>query len=569
MHTLGDLWGGGSASQRHLTWLNEAGSRIGTTLDLQRTAQEFAEFTVPGLADCAAVDLLDSILRGEEGDRWTDTRPPVLRAMAVAGVPDRLARIEHDPIGEISGFRPSLAMESVMRREPVLVRRLKPADFDRIAPIKQRADLFRAAGVHSYLAVPLIARGVLIGLCDCLRFDDRPPFTPADLSLMQELAAKAAVYVDNARLYERERQRVVSLQRSLLPRKLPQTPGLEVSTCYTAAANTAGVGGDWFDVIPLTGGRTALVVGDVMAHGQDAATAMGRLRAVARTLLSLDIAPERVLARLDLAARDLEEELVATCLIAIHDPADGSYTLSCAGQLPPLLISPDGAASYADVPTGAPLGTGVIPYDRLMLAPPPGSRLVLFTDGLVKSRTQSIDSQLERLRQAAESAHDADALNAVGPASDPRIDESALIVATARHPAPDAELRQWTLPDDGTAPGIARRLIRETLDQWKLNDLLDTTELVVSELVGNALRYGHGPGRLRLLRHDRLVTEVSDTGPDMPQIQQTTLDDEGGRGLQLINMLCRSWGSCRTPDGKVVWAEQDITAPPAMDPTGR
>lgn len=208
----------------------------------------------------------------------------------------------------------------------------------------------------------------------------------------------------------------------------------------------------------------------------------------------------------------------------------------------------------------------MIPYDPARAALAPGRRLVLYTDGLVKTRTDDIDVQLDRLRKAASAADPAE-LDACGllsgrwaPAE--RFDEAVMLVAAAQAPAPD-HLAVWSLPSDATAASAARRLVVGQLARWGLDSLVDTTELVVSELVGNALRYGGGPGRLRLLRHDRLVVEVSDTGPDLPLIQHASLSDEGGRGLQLINMLCRRWGSCRTADGKVVWAEQDIV-PPAV-----
>ncbi|MYW06371.1 ATP-binding SpoIIE family protein phosphatase, partial [Streptomyces sp. SID3343] len=282
----------------------------------------------------------------------------------------------------------------------------------------------------------------------------------------------------------------------------------------------------------------------------------------ARTLMALDLTPERMLARLDLAARDLEDDQVATCLCAVYDPAEATYTLVSAGHPPPLLITPDGHASFVDVPVGAPIGAGVIPYDPLRLSVPPGSRLVLYTDGLVKSRTEDIDVQLARLRTRAAgmapSELDACTLGDLVPDGGARFDEAVMLVAATQETLLGTDLQTWNLPAHGSAAGAARKLVRDQLDVWHLEDLTDVTELVVSELVGNALRYGGAPGQLRLLRHDRLVVELSDTGPDLPQIQHSSLSDEGGRGLQLINMLCRGWGSCRTPTGKIVWAEQDI-----------
>ncbi|MGW7052814.1 ATP-binding SpoIIE family protein phosphatase [Streptomyces sp. NPDC054887] len=552
-------------TRSRLAWLNSATSRIGTTLDLERTAQELAEFTVPRFADGAAVDILESVLRGDEGARWTGAGIPAMRATALCAI-EELSSLEPTPVGE-TFVRDDTHHETLLHRyclrqgKPVLLGRIRDDDFVRVAPTASAAAKMRAAGVHSYLAVPLIARGVLLGSADFVRGPGTPPFSSTDLALAEQLASKAAVFIDNARMYGREREHVVSLQRSLLPRGTPSTPGLRVHSEYAPSTAGHGVGGDWYDVVALPGGRTALVVGDVMGHGLPAAATMGRLRAVSRTLMTLDMAPERILARLDLATRDLEDEQVATCLCAVYDPADSTYTLASAGHLPPLLVDGPGSASFVDVPTGAPLGAGVIPYDPLRLRVPDGSHLVMFTDGLLKSRTEDLDVQLDRLRTAAlglsPGALAAGRLLDCAPTGAARFDEAVLLVA-AGSPLPPGELREWDLPKDGPAASAARGLVTGQLAEWGLTELADACELVVSELVGNALRYGNGPGRLRLMRGERLVVEVSDTGPDLPQIQHAEVSDEGGRGLQLINMLCRRWGSCRTVTGKVVWAEQNM-----------
>ncbi|MER5966470.1 SpoIIE family protein phosphatase [Streptomyces sp. NPDC002057] len=565
-----DRSGGGDSVDRlttrgRLAWLNTATARIGTTLDLERTAQELAEFTVPDLADGAAVDILESILRGNEGSRWTGTGVPPMRATALCAV-EELSSLEPTPVGE-TFVRAEQQHETLLHRyclrqgRSVLLSRMRNDDFIRVAPTPSAASQMRAAGVHSYMAVPLIARGLLLGSADFVRGPGSPPFSATDLALAEQLASQAAVFIDNARLYGREREHVVSLQRSLLPRATPVTPGLRVHAEYAPSTAHRGVGGDWYDVMALPGGRTALMVGDVMGHGLSAAATMGRLRTVARTLMTLDMAPERVLARLDLATRDLEDEQVATCLYAVHDPADSSYVLASAGHLPPLLLDGRGAADFVGLPIGAPLGAGVIPYDPVRLRVPEGGDLVMYTDGLVKSRHADLDHQLDRLRTAARDlapeALEGGGLVECAPAGAARFDEAVLLTATTTK-AGSADLQVWPLPREGRAASVARGLVRDQLAAWQLTELVDVCELVVSELVGNALRYGNGPGELRLLRGDRLVVEVSDTGPDLPQIQHAELSDEGGRGLQLINMLCRRWGSCRTATGKVVWAEQNL-----------
>ncbi|MGW8065382.1 ATP-binding SpoIIE family protein phosphatase [Streptomyces ziwulingensis] len=548
-------------ARRRLAWLNEAGMRIGTTLDLRRTAEELAGFTVPELADGCAVDLLESVLRFQEGDRaGGEPGTPELRAMAVSEVPG--LDLAPDSVGEVAVYTADrLVRTCLTTRKPVLVARMEGTDFDAVAASPRAAELLRRAGVHSYLAVPLIARGVLLGLADFVRAGSRAPFTRADVALVMELASRAAVSIDNARLYGREREHVVTLQRALLPRSSPSTPGLDVSTCYAPADDPAAVGGDWFDVVALPSGRTALMVGDVMGRGLAAAATMGRLRTVARTLMGLDIAPERLLARLDLAARDLEEDQVATCLCAVYDPYGSTFRIASAGHPPPLLTGPDGTTAFLDLPVGAPLGTGVIPYDPVDLTVPDRGRLTLYTDGLVRSHGADLAAQLERLREAVGEGVPGDGSGCRVVAErvgGDRSDDAIVLVAGARPLGPGGDVYVRTLPPDGKAAGQARTAVREQLVAWGLQDLVDTTELVVSELVGNALRYGNAPGELRLLRDERLSVEVSDSGPDLPQIQHADVSDESGRGLQLINMLCRRWGSCRTPAGKVVWAEQDL-----------
>lgn len=563
--TVGPLRGDRFTTAARLRWLHAASTRIGTSLDLERTAQELAEFSVPRLADGAAVDLLESVLLGEEGERVTGAGVPVTRAMAVKAV-ESLSGLEPSPVGKVVDRRhyreTLLTLHCLRNRQSVLVSRMTEEDYQRVAPTASAAVAMRRQGVHSYMAVPLIARGVLLGSADFVRAGDSPPFNRADVELAGQLAAMAAVFMDNARLYGREREHVVSLQRSLLPRATPHTPGLKVHAQYVPAFDAHGVGGDWYDVVALPSGRTALVVGDVTGHGLPAAVTMGRLRTVARTLMTLDIEPDRVLARLDLATRDLEDDQVATCLCAVYDPADSTYTIASAGHPPPLLVGPDGVPRFLDVPVGAPLGAGVIPYDPLRLRGPAGGRLVLYTDGLIKTRVDDVDTQLEGLRatvaaMAPEQLDDGSLLTSLR-AADGRFDEAVLLVAGGHELSEDVRLQVWDLPTDGNPASTARKLVTEQLSRWSLTELADVTELVVSELVGNALRYGGGPGKLRLLCDDRLRVEVSDTGPDLPQIQHADVSDEGGRGLQLINLLCRRWGSCRTATGKVVWAEQNL-----------
>jgi serine phosphatase RsbU (regulator of sigma subunit) len=271
------------------------------------------------------------------------------------------------------------------------------ADLDDIARDADAAVLLAEAGVHSYLAVPLIARGEVLGALDLKRFRNPLPFDADDVLLASELAARAAVCIDNARWYQQERNTALTLQRSLLPQKPPPLVGLDVASRYQPAGAAGEVGGDWFDILPLAGDRTALVVGDVMGSGINAATAMGQLRTATRTLSVLDLDPAQVLRHLDEVTIGLESPYIATCLYALHDPHRGQCTIATAGHLPPVLVRPGKPPRLLELPTGAPLGVGGVPFRAVTLSLDPDDRLVLYTDGLVETRDQDIDVRLDVL----------------------------------------------------------------------------------------------------------------------------------------------------------------------------
>ncbi|WP_407986911.1 PP2C family protein-serine/threonine phosphatase [Kitasatospora sp. CMC57] len=280
---------------------------------------------------------------------------------------------------------------------PVLVARVREDDFARIARDDRAAAVLRTAGVHSYLAVPLIARGEVLGALDLKRTRDRQPFDADDVVLATELAARAALCIDNARWYQRQRHAALALQRHLLPHAPAPPSGLEIAYRYQPAAGDGQTGGDWFDVIPVVGDRTALVVGDVMGSGINAAATMGQLRTAARTLGRLGLDPATVLDHLDHAAADLEDTMT-TCVYALYDPALHSCRIATAGHPPPVLVRPGRPAELVDVTAGAPLGVGAgIPFPTVDLRLDVNDELVLYTDGLVERRDQDIYTRLEAL----------------------------------------------------------------------------------------------------------------------------------------------------------------------------
>ncbi|KRD09276.1 MULTISPECIES: SpoIIE family protein phosphatase [unclassified Streptomyces] len=384
------------AARRRLALIADASTRIGTTLDLERTARELADVAVPELADVAAVDLLDAVVAG----RRTSLGPAesaVIRALAVRAVDEPDALLAADQPGQVAGYAPDrLVTECVRSGRPVMVAHVKDDDLGRIARSPDAVGLLARAGVHSYLAVPLIARGEVLGALDLKRTRNPLPFSRDDLLLARELAARAAVQIDNARWYQNARTTALTLQRSLLPSHPPVTGGLEVASRYQPADATTEVGGDWFDVIPLPDGKTALVVGDVMGSGIDAAAAMGRLRTATTTLASLALDPAVLLEHLDRITQGLDHS-IATCVYAVHDPLLGRCRIANAGHLPPVRVRPGRPPELLDLPTGAPLGVGGVAFSTTDVDFAPGDQLVLYTDGLVETRTHSLDERLEAL----------------------------------------------------------------------------------------------------------------------------------------------------------------------------
>jgi anti-sigma regulatory factor (Ser/Thr protein kinase) len=389
------------------------------------------------------------------------------------------------------------------------------------------------------------------------------------VALAEELVTRAAVSIDNSRRYTREHTMAVTLQRSLLPRSLPEQNALDIAYRYLPAQ--AGVGGDWFDVLPLSGARVALVVGDVVGHGLHAAATMGRLRTAVHNFSSLDLPPDELLVLLDeLVGRIDQDETQegdsapvtgATCLYAVYDPVSRRCTLARAGHPPPALIHPDGSVEFPDVPAGPPLGLGGLPFETVDLELAEGSRLVLYTDGLVEDRERDIDVGLELLAAALERAGETpeetcqvvlDSKLTARPS-----DDIALIVARTGALDP-GRVAEWQVPSDPAAVGRVRADVTRQLARWGLEDLEFTTELILSELVTNAIRYGGEPIRVRMLYDRTLICEVFDSSSTSPHLRYAAMTDEGGRGLFLVAQLAERWGTRYTPGGKVIWAEQPL-----------
>ncbi|WP_405884793.1 SpoIIE family protein phosphatase [Streptomyces sp. NBC_01136] len=565
-------------ARQRLAVLNEASLRIGSTLDVTRTAEELAEVAVTGFADFVTVDLLESVAQGDEPQSVPPGEPVTVRRTAqrsiLRGCPESVVAS-----GDTSLYpADSLPVRALVTGLGTRHRSDDPELRKWIESSPARAETVGRYLIHSVMMVPLRARGVTLGLVHFLRHRTPESFGEDDLLLAEEIVARAAVSLDNARRYTRERRTALALQRSLLPERPPTLAAVEVAYRYLPADSGADIGGDWFDAIPLSGARVALVVGDVVGHGIHASATMGRLRTAVRTLADVDLAPDELLTQLDdLVIRlDREEgpevrgwakgasgEVGATCLYAVYDPASRRCTLARAGHPPPALVSADGAVRFLDLPAGPPLGLGGLPYEATEVELGEGSLLALYTDGLVESADRDIDVGLGLLRHALSSPADTleetcDHVLSTVLAGRPTDD---IVLLLARTSAFDAQsVRTWQLPRDPAAVAGARKVAGEQVTAWGLEETTFATELIVSELVTNAIRYGDAPIQLRLIRDSTLICEVSDGSSTAPHLRRARVFDEGGRGLLLVAQVSERWGSRQTPTGKTIWAEQPLPA---------
>ncbi|MET4921896.1 SpoIIE family protein phosphatase [Streptomyces sp. PSRA5] len=554
-----------AAVRERLEFLNEVSGLIGSSLDLARTIREVTSAAVPRFTDFAGTHLRAAVLAGEgfptgrpdvttiwhrvwvehndEPGRWDDTVP----------VGEAIAFPEHTPF-----------FQCMVTGEPVLIPRLSEEDGDRISAQFEKRDLRPLINNRSMLLVPLKARDVVLGFMVLMRRQGREPFDDMDRTTGAELAARAGLVLDNARMYTYQENVADTLQDSMLPQVAARMAGCDIATRYLPGARLGRIGGDWFDSVKLPGSRTALVVGDVMGHGLNSAAMMGQLRTAVQTMATMEMPPAQLLRNLDDLAQRLGENYLATCLYAVYDPIRSELQIANAGHIPPVVVrAADGRSELLDLPTGAPIGVGGVPFETATVRVAPGDRLVLCTDGLVEVRGQDIGAGLAALCEsaahpAASMDHACDtiirALNTHGG----RKDDVALLMARLNG-IPEDDVAEWQLALDPREVARARRLVRGKLYDWNLPQAVENAELMVSELVTNAVRHAriHHVG-LRLVRNDALLCEVTDDEPAPASLLGATADDEAGRGLRVVSRLARGWGSSSTAHGKTVWFEQAL-----------
>ncbi|MDX3540654.1 serine/threonine-protein phosphatase [Streptomyces sp. MB09-01] len=419
-----------------------------------------------------------------------------------------------------------------------------PVEFPK-AKAKAKSDTHTEAGAGS--AAEAHHTGILIHLAD---------------------VTDHAEAVERLRASERrQREAAVTLQRSLLPQELEQPDDLRIAATYQPGGTEAAVGGDWYDVITLGAGRTALVIGDVMGRGVRAAAVMGQLRTAVRAYARLDLPPHEVLQLLDGLAAEIDASQIATCVYAVHDPNEGLLAYASAGHLPILVRDEDGTVRRAADPTGPPLGTGGWLHTSGTIALGPGSTAVLYTDGLVERRGEDIDEGVAALERALSGAQGTPAvicdrlMRALGVDADHDDDVAVMVLQQPARTGADAELfhnAALELLGGIEAAPRARAFAQGVLASWRFPvELCDLGVLAASELVANSLQHGTPPMRLRLRRTDRrLIIEVTDGDDHLPRRRRAEPGDETGRGISIIATIASSWGSRRTPGGgKAVWCE--------------
>ncbi|WP_327370028.1 SpoIIE family protein phosphatase [Streptomyces sp. NBC_01217] len=557
-------------AQNRLALLDTVRTRVGHRLSVMDVCRELVEAVVPAFAGIADVEVIEDVIGGEDPPPVPVHRDVPLRRAAFEG------RIAGHPAG---AFRPLPV--GVFHPLPVgtpfsdVLSDLRPRlvvieeDSSWLAADPARADVIRRSGAHSLIVAPLALRGHALGVVSFYRHQREDFFEEEDVAVASAMCAHAALCIDNARQFMREWIIARTVQRRLLPQRPATHATVEVSQLHLPAPEG---GGAWSDAIALPGARTALIVGDVAGRGIAAAITMGLLRTAVHTLAALDLPPDELLARLsDTAARLVaaratlppmdplsHEPLTADCVIAIYDPVDLTCAIARAGLPEPIVAFPDGTSADLPVPPGPPLAeTGNAPFPATTVDLREGSTLVMGTAALA-DEVLAPSGPLRPLLDGACTGPLSDLCDDIthALAGGRRTGETLMLLARTKA-LPRDRVLTLALPEGPEAAPVARAAARRRLDAWGVDEeTAFTTELIVSELVGNAVRYGTPPLQLRLIFERMLTCEVSDTATSAPQVKHARTIDETGRGLFIIASLADQWGTRYRTRGKTVWAEQ-------------
>ncbi|MHC0431956.1 SpoIIE family protein phosphatase [Streptomyces sp. O3] len=558
-----------AAVRERLEFLNEVSGRIGSSLDLSQTIVEVSRAVVPRFTDVAGTYLREQVVAGEGFPEGPPDATTLWHRVAVEHTDEPGRWDDVVPVGESMPFPVHTPFFQCMTTgEPVLVPRISEETGTAIAAQFEKRDIRPLINNRSMLVVPLKARNVVLGFMILLRHPERRLFNDMDRVTGAELAARAGLVLDNARMYTYQENVAETLQDSMLPHIAPRMAGCDIATRYLPGTLLGRIGGDWFDSVKLPGSRTALVVGDVMGHGLNSAAMMGQLRTSVQTMAALDLPPAQLLRNLDDLAQRLGEQYLATCLYAVYDPIAGELEIANAGHIPPVVVrADDGRSELLDLPTGAPIGVGGVPFESVRIPVAPGDRLVMCTDGLVEVRGTDIGVGLAALCESA--AHPAASMDdacdtiiralaatfSVSGHGD-RKDDVALLMARLNG-IPPQNVASRPLTTDPGQVRAARTWVGEQLRTWELpDDLAHTARLLASELVANAVRHARSRWiHLRLVRTDVLLCEVEDEDHTLPTLRAAAPTDDAGRGLRVVSGLAGQWGTSRTDTGKSVWFE--------------
>lgn len=562
-----------TASERarnRLEVLSRATVAVNSSLELGETLDRLVDVLVPSFADVASVWLAPSrsalALERIDPDRPTEGPDDGFELVRAAIAVAASSGLDPLPLGQLLRIPRGHPVVLAVEHGAPAAHELSDDGSSELAGSASAARSAARARAHSLLAVPLVVRGHVVGALSLLALGSRWPFDSDDVAAARELAERASLAVERASTFRQQREVAVTLQRSLLGEARSREE-LAVAARYVAGVEGTEVGGDWYDVVPLGAGRTAVVIGDVMGRGVRAAAVMGQLRAALRAFAQLDLPPTDVLGLLDSLVHELDLEQIITVVYAVHDPSTNELVLANAGHPPPLVLHPDGTVQRLEGRLGAPLGVQAEPFRELSVQLPAGSTLVLYTDGLIESRDQDIDVGLAALERVVAQISDgsseqdlagvADGILAALGRAQGHDDDTCVLLA---RPVVRTDLAGHSLSVPLRDPGdvaTARARAVDAAAGWDVDgDVLDVLALVVSELATNAVLHAGDQAELRLRQApSALVVEVLDASPVTPRRRASDAESESGRGVAVVAALADRWGFRPTPEGKAVWAE--------------